>query len=178
MISNEEKKIILRQKPLPKYYISLKHIFPSIYEFIKRDLFKRVKENEDISEDIIYDYKLDNIWLTKDYFEKYQDVFIGYISNSTFDKYYQVIQAQSDLARLLYERYLRIRHLSFKELNKKIKQYKGSTEKELAVFYEYCYYDRISRLLPVKLVNRLIYIIKYIPRYKYQSIGRQKILNE
>ena len=175
MISKEEKKIILRQKPLPKYYISLRHMFPSIYNFIKRELFKKLKENNDITDDVIYDYKSENIWISKAYFVKYQSIFIGYIQDATFDKYFNIIIAQDELAHCLYERYLAIRHLSFKDLNTKLKAYKNATDEELKMCYEYCYYDRISRLLPVRLVNRLIYLVKFAPRHVYHEKGRQLI---
>ncbi len=175
MISDEEKKIILRRKPLPQYYISLRHMFPSVYFFIKKALFKKLKENNDITEDVIYDYKTDNIWLTKQYFYKYSSIFIGFIQNETFEKYQNVIYAQHDLSQHLYARYIRIRNLSYSELNHKIKEYKNATDEDLKCFYEYCYYDRISRFLPVRLFNRFLFLVKAVPRHIYHEKGRQII---
>ena len=176
MISKEEKKIILRRKPLPSYYISLKDMFPSIYQFIKRDLFRKLKANEDVTEDVIYDYRLDNIWLSKKYFNKYSDIFIGYIQNETLNKYQAIIEAQDELAIHLYNQYVYIRSLSTKELNTKIKKYRHSEDENYKRLYEYCYYDRISRFLPVQFINRCIYVLKFVPRHIYQEEGRQKIL--
>ena len=177
VINEEEKKIILRRKPLPKYYISLKSMFPSVYLFIKRDLIKILKK-EDFDSDVIYDYKNDDFWVKEDFFNRTQDIYVGYIQNETFDSYCKVIKESSVLTEHLYNQFLLIRSLSLKELLSYKRKYKKEKEDKFKIIYDYCKYELISRIIFVKLVNRFIFLCKFVPRCKYQNIGKNMILKK
>lgn len=176
-ITNEEKKIILRRKPLPKYYISIKSLFPSVYLFIKRDLLKLIKP-EDFENDVIYDYKNDDFWISVNFFNKTEQIYVGYVQNETFDSYKTTINESSAITGQLYNQYILVRCLKFKELLAYKHKFKKEKDYNHKVISDYCKYEIVSRIFIVKLINRLIFCFKYIPRYKYQQTGKKIILKK
>ena len=174
-ITNEEKKIILRRKPLPKYYISIKSLFPSVYLFIKRDLLKIIKP-EDFEKDVIYDYKNDDFWVSVKFFSNTEQIYVGYVQNETFKSYKTTIQESSALTEQLYNQYILVRCLKLKELLEYKHKYKKDYDHK--AISDYCKYEILSRIFIVKLINRFIFCCKYIPRYKYQQTGKKIILKK